>query len=67
MNTHLERGTGRLAVSPAEAAQMLGVGRTFLYSLLSANEITSVKIGTRRLIRVSVLEEWLKAQEACDE
>lgn len=67
MNTHFERGTGRLTVSPAEAAQILGVGRTFLYSLLSANEIALVKVGTRRLIRVAVLEEWLKAKEACDE
>lgn len=48
-----------LAVSPAEAAQMLGLGRTKFYELLASNEITSVKIGSRRLIRVSVLEDWL--------
>jgi excisionase family DNA binding protein len=64
MNTDFERGTGRLAVSPAEAAQMLGLGRTKFYELMGANEIASMKIGTRRLIRVAVLEAWLKAQEA---
>ena len=53
-----------LAVSPAEAAQMLGLGRTKFYELMGANEIASMKIGTRRLIRVAVLEAWLKAQEA---
>lgn len=56
--------SGRIAVSPAEGAQMLGLGKTKFYELLASNEITSVKIGTRRLIRVSVLEEWLKAREA---
>ena len=56
----------RLAVSPGEAAKMLGIGRTKFYDLLAANEITSIKIGTRRLIRVEVLEAWLKAQEEAD-
>lgn len=65
--TRNDLATRRLAVAPAEAAQMLGLGRTKFYELLAANEITSVKIGTRRLIRVSVLEDWLKAQEAADE
>ncbi|MEL6246227.1 MAG: helix-turn-helix domain-containing protein [Pseudomonadota bacterium] len=65
MDTHPARRDS-LAVSPAEAARMLGLGRTKLYSLLGANEIASIKIGTRRLIRVEVLEAWLQAQEACD-
>jgi excisionase family DNA binding protein len=49
----------RLAVSPAEAARMLGIGRTKLYELIAANQLTSIKIGTRRLIRVSAIEEFL--------
>lgn len=49
----------RLAVSPAEAAQMIGLGRTKFYELLAANEITSIKLGARRLIRVRDLEDWL--------
>lgn len=67
MNNHFDRGTGRLAVSPAEAARMLGLGRTKFYELLSTNEITSVKIGTRRLIRVAELEAWLAAQDVASE
>ncbi|MEL6567661.1 MAG: helix-turn-helix domain-containing protein [Pseudomonadota bacterium] len=59
---HARRGP--LAVSPAEAAQMLGLGRTKLYELLAANEIASIKIGKRRLIRVAELDAWLKAKEA---
>ena len=61
---HARRGP--LAVSPAEAARMLGLGRTKLYELLATNEIVSVKIGTRRLIRVAALEAWLSAQEAAE-
>ena len=52
-----------LAVSPSQAARLLGLGRTKLYELLAANEITSIKIGTRRLIRVSALEAWLASCE----
>ena len=45
---------------------MLSLGRTKLYELLAANEITSVKIGTRRLIRVAELEAWLAAREGAN-
>lgn len=48
-----------LAVSPAEAAEMLGLGKTKLYELIAANELASIKIGARRLIRVSAIEDFL--------
>ncbi len=48
-----------IAVSPSEAARMMGLGRTKFYELLAANEITSIKIGTRRLIRISAIEAFL--------
>ena len=48
-----------LAVSPSEAARMAGIGRTKLYSILAANELVSIKLGSRRLIRVADLEAWL--------
>jgi excisionase family DNA binding protein len=48
-----------IAVSPAEAARMLGLGKTKLYSLLAENQLTSIKIGARRLIRVSAIEAFL--------
>ena len=49
----------RLAVSPAEAARMAGIGRTKLYELIASNEIASLKLGSRRLIRVSEIEAFL--------
>ena len=56
--------TARLAVSPSEAARMAGIGRTKLYELISSNEIASVKLGSRRLIRVSAIEAWLDSLSA---
>lgn len=53
-----------VAVSPAEAARMLGLGKTKLYELIAANQLTSIKIGTRRLIRVSAIEELLDRMAA---
>ena len=38
------------------------LGRTKLYELMAAQEITSIKIGTRRLIRVSAIEAFLDRQ-----
>jgi excisionase family DNA binding protein len=48
-----------LAVSPSEAARMAGIGRTKLYQVLAANQLVSIKLGSRRLIRVADLEAWL--------
>ncbi len=53
-----------LAVSPAEAARLAGVGRTTLYAALSAQRLRSFKLGKRRLISMAALQEWLRACEA---
>lgn len=52
-----------LAVSPNEAARLCGIGRTTLYAALSSGELKSVKIGTRRLIMLEALRDWLKRKE----
>lgn len=64
MNTTTSDASHRLAVAPAEAARMLGLGKTKLYELMAINEITSIKIGTRRLIRISAIEAFLDRQTA---
>jgi excisionase family DNA binding protein len=43
---------GPLAVSPAEAGRLAGVGRTTIYAAISSGELRSLKIGTRRLVAV---------------
>ena len=58
MNPH-EPTLSHLAVAPAQAAILAGSGRTKLYEAISSGALPSFKIGTRRLIRVSDLDEWL--------
>lgn len=53
----------RLAVSPAEAARISGVGRTTLYAAIGSGALRSLKIGKRRLITVDALKEWLASAE----
>ncbi len=52
-----------LAVSPAEAARLAGLGRTSIYSALGSGALKSLKIGKRRLIAVEALRAWLLSHE----
>ena len=52
-----------IAVSPNEAARLCSIGRTTLYAALSSGELRSVKIGTRRLITMDALKDWLSQNE----
>ncbi len=55
-----ERLTSRpLAVAPAEAARLVGIGRTRLYEAITKGELPSLKLGSRRLIKLVELENWL--------
>ena len=60
MNANATQVARPIAVSPAEAARMAGIGRTKLYEIMGANELASIKLGSRRLIRVSDIEAWLE-------
>jgi len=51
--------TGRLTLNVAEAAEVLGVGRGFMYELIGSGRIASIKIGKRRLIPVLALEDFV--------
>lgn len=53
-----------IAVSPDEAARLAGIGRTTLYAALAKGDLPSIKIGTRRLVRVDAIHEWLARNEA---
>ena len=53
-----------IAVSPDEAARLAGIGRTTLYAALAKGDLPSIKIGTRRLVRVDAIREWLTKHEA---
>jgi excisionase family DNA binding protein len=66
MTEHRELGdsVGVLAVGPAEAARLTGLGRTTIYEAIGAGALTSIKIGTRRLITIEALRAWLSSHEA---
>jgi excisionase family DNA binding protein len=48
--------TDRLAYSPRELAELLGVTRQHIHNLIARGEIASVKLGSRRLIHHTTVE-----------
>jgi excisionase family DNA binding protein len=51
----------RLAYPVAEAAELLGIKRTFLYDLIQRGAIPSTTIGLRRLIKHDDLVAYVDA------
>lgn len=52
----IERLPERL-LSIAEAASMLGIGRSMLYQEISAGRLRSIKVGRRRLVPISAIRD----------
>ena len=50
----------KLLLTPAEAAEALGIGRTKVYELIVTNTLGSVKIGSCRRIPVGALDEYVQ-------
>lgn len=65
-NTH-NTSTPPIAVSPDEAARLAGIGRTTLYAALARGDLKSIKIGTRRLIKIEAIHEWLSIHQTGSE
>ena len=63
---HKLASTGRsparppLAYSMADAATLMGVSRQHLYNLSYADKLSTVKIGGRRLVRLTEIERLLE-------
>jgi len=47
--------------SIADAARMLGIGKTKLYSILDDGRLETVSIGTRRLVKVASIKRLVEA------
>jgi excisionase family DNA binding protein len=58
--TAVDRRSERKAYSPDEAAELYGVGRSFIYEQIAAGQLIAKKAGTRTLIRASILEIWFE-------
>jgi excisionase family DNA binding protein len=59
----MKRLVPRLALSPDEAAESLGVSRSHFYKYIWP-DLRVVRVGTRTLIPVHVLEAWLDQEAA---
>ena len=53
----------RLAYSPEEAAEALGISRHLVYDLLRTGQLRSRKAGNRRLIGLHQIEAFLAGDE----
>lgn len=51
-----------IAVSVAEAAHRLSLGRTKVYQLLESGELRSRKSGRRRLVNVASIHAYMDAE-----
>jgi excisionase family DNA binding protein len=51
--------TNRLLLRPAEAAELLGVGRSKMYALLAAGELPSVRLGHSVRVPAEALSKWV--------
>ena len=52
----------RMALSPQEAAEVLGVSRPKVYELMHRADFPSFAVGSRRLIPTEGLREWVRNQ-----
>ncbi len=54
----------KLLLRVDEAAQMLGLGRTKVYELVSRGDLPSITVGTSRRIPAEDLRRWVAARSA---
>ena len=52
--------TLKLLLTPEEAAEALGVKRTFLYGLLMSGQLVSVKVGRSRRVPLIALHSYVE-------
>ena len=56
-----------LAVSAPEAARLLGVSKPTIYQYIHQDGFPAFKLGTRTLISVDGLRDWVKKQTEASE
>ena len=57
---------GKKLLGVDEVCDLTGLGRSTIYGEVNSARLRSIKVGTRRLIPLSALDEWIseKAEEA---
>jgi excisionase family DNA binding protein len=54
----------KVLLTVEEAAQALGLGRTYVWHLVMLNQLRSFKVGRKRRVPVSALQEFVMQQLA---
>lgn len=54
----------RLLLTPAEAAALLGLSKSYIYELLASNALSSITIGRARRIPRQALDEFIATRAA---
>ena len=54
----------RIALSIAEVCASAGVKKDLIYNAINSGELSSLKIGRRRLITPKSLNEWIQLKES---
>lgn len=54
---------GRLALTPEEVGQCLGISRSMVYDLMARGELQSFKIGVNRRVSVAALRRYIASLE----
>lgn len=52
----------KLLLRPAEAAEILGIGRSKMYELLATKTVPTIQLGRSVRIPVEALQSWIKNQ-----
>jgi excisionase family DNA binding protein len=61
MNRSEEEYMEKLLLSPEEAAEVLGVGRSRVYDLIRTRQLLSVRIGKSRRVPVAALHAYVES------
>ena len=58
--------TERIALKVEEAAEYTGIGRNTIRNLIKAKKLPILRVGTKHLVRIDALTEFMKLNEGVD-
>ena len=56
----------KMALKVEEAAEYTGIGRNTVRNLIQAKKLPILRVGTKHLIRIDALNEFMKLNEGVD-
>ena len=56
----------KMALKVEEAAEYTGIGRNTMRNLIQAKKLPILRVGTKHLIRIDALNEFMKLNEGVD-